>query len=275
MRAGDSRFGAVFIGDGPERRGGGTRGARRPWRASSRARCRTTDLPAALAAADIGVAPFDPGRHGPLQLGFYWSPLKIFEYMAAGLPVVAPALPRLSRLVAHGAKACFTIRATRAISIERSSPWRMPGAGRRMGAARAERASCATSVGRALRGARRSARPDFVATMSRPLRILVTTDSFPPVCGGSGWSTWELVRGLSALGHDVRVLKIAIGTARTCHDGHRTSRFRVTTFQVNAPRVPVLRNLLKNERLWRDLTTYLVRTRTARATAWMSFTRNT
>ena len=41
-------------------------------------------------------------RHGPLRLGFYWSPLKIFEYMAAGLPVVAPALPRLTRLVEHG-----------------------------------------------------------------------------------------------------------------------------------------------------------------------------
>jgi len=59
-------------------------------------------LPAALAAAQIGVAPFDPARHAPLQLAFYWSPLKVFEYMATGLPVVAPALPRLERLVRHG-----------------------------------------------------------------------------------------------------------------------------------------------------------------------------
>ena len=59
-------------------------------------------LPAVLASADIGVAPFDPSRHGPLRLGFYWSPLKIFEYMAAGLPIVAPALPRLRQLVEHG-----------------------------------------------------------------------------------------------------------------------------------------------------------------------------
>ncbi len=41
---------------------------------------------------DIGVAPFDVDAHPPLQLAFYWSPLKVFEYMAAGLPVVAPAI---------------------------------------------------------------------------------------------------------------------------------------------------------------------------------------
>jgi glycosyltransferase involved in cell wall biosynthesis len=60
------------------------------------------DMPGWLASADIGVAPFDPVKHAPLRLGFYWSPLKIFEYMAAGLPVVAPALPRLSRLIESG-----------------------------------------------------------------------------------------------------------------------------------------------------------------------------
>jgi alpha-maltose-1-phosphate synthase len=58
-------------------------------------------IPAALANADIGVAPFDVGAHGPLSLGFYWSPLKMFEYMAAGLPVVAPAVDRIPTLVAH------------------------------------------------------------------------------------------------------------------------------------------------------------------------------
>jgi glycosyltransferase involved in cell wall biosynthesis len=60
------------------------------------------ELPAALGVGDVGVAPFDPTKHAPLKLGFYWSPLKIFEYMAMGLPVVAPALPRLERLVEHG-----------------------------------------------------------------------------------------------------------------------------------------------------------------------------
>lgn len=55
-----------------------------------------------LAAADIGVAPFDVAAHPPLQLAFYWSPLKVFEYMAAGLPVVAPAIPRLASIVESG-----------------------------------------------------------------------------------------------------------------------------------------------------------------------------
>ena len=59
-------------------------------------------MPAALAGADIGVAPFDIGAHAPLSLGFYWSPLKIFEYMASGLPVVAPAVDRIPSLVENG-----------------------------------------------------------------------------------------------------------------------------------------------------------------------------
>jgi glycosyltransferase involved in cell wall biosynthesis len=58
-------------------------------------------MPAHLAAADVGVAPFDTAAHEPLALGFYWSPLKIFEYMAAGLPVVAPAVDRIPTLVGH------------------------------------------------------------------------------------------------------------------------------------------------------------------------------
>jgi glycosyltransferase involved in cell wall biosynthesis len=99
--AGDERFGAVFIGDGPER-AAAVRAARDVPAVTFTGALPHSELPAALAAADIGVAPFDPAKHRPLRLGFYWSPLKIFEYMAVGLPVVAPALPRLGRLVEHG-----------------------------------------------------------------------------------------------------------------------------------------------------------------------------
>jgi glycosyltransferase involved in cell wall biosynthesis len=99
--AGDMRFGAVLIGDGPER-AAAERAARQAPGVTFTGAIAHERLPACLAAADIGVAPFDPVKHAPLQLGFYWSPLKIFEYMAAGLPVVAPALPRIGKLVEHG-----------------------------------------------------------------------------------------------------------------------------------------------------------------------------
>jgi glycosyltransferase involved in cell wall biosynthesis len=98
--AGDHRFGALFVGDGPER-AAVERVARGVPGIAFTGAVPHADLPKMLASADIGVAPFDPTRHRPLQLGFYWSPLKLFEYMAVGLPVVAPALPRLTRLVTH------------------------------------------------------------------------------------------------------------------------------------------------------------------------------
>ncbi len=58
-------------------------------------------MPAILASAAIGVAPFDVSAHPPLAQEFYWSPLKVFEYMASGLPVVAPRIPRLETIVRH------------------------------------------------------------------------------------------------------------------------------------------------------------------------------
>jgi glycosyltransferase involved in cell wall biosynthesis len=96
--AGDTRFGGLFIGDGPERAAAMTAAQGVPAVTFTGA-LPHDDVPAYLAAADIGVAPFEPDRHEPLRLGFYWSPLKIFEYMAAGLPVVAPAIPRVHSLI--------------------------------------------------------------------------------------------------------------------------------------------------------------------------------
>jgi glycosyltransferase involved in cell wall biosynthesis len=99
--AGETRFGGVFIGDGPER-AAAERCAQGLPGVQFTGAIPHDQLPEVLRRAQIGVAPFEPARHAPLRLGFYWSPLKIFEYMAVGLPVVAPALPRLERLVANG-----------------------------------------------------------------------------------------------------------------------------------------------------------------------------
>jgi glycosyltransferase involved in cell wall biosynthesis len=98
---GEHRLGAVFIGDGPER-AGAEHAVRDVPGITFTGAVAHDQLPQCLAAADIGVAPFDPARHKPLALGFYWSPLKIFEYMASGLPVVAPRLPRIASLISDG-----------------------------------------------------------------------------------------------------------------------------------------------------------------------------
>ena len=98
---GEHRLGAVFIGDGPER-ASAERAARDVPGITFTGAVPHSELPQCLAAADIGVAPFDPAKHKPLTLGFYWSPLKIFEYMSSGLPVVAPRLPRVASLVSDG-----------------------------------------------------------------------------------------------------------------------------------------------------------------------------
>ena len=92
--------------------------------------------------------------------------------------------------------------------------------------------------------------------MSTPLRVLLVTDSFPPNCGGSGWSTWELARGLGARGHHVEVVKVSPGSEHGVSE-EPYQGVRVTTIHVRAPHVPFLRNVIKNERLWARLTTYL------------------
>jgi len=60
------------------------------------------EMPEIVASADIGVAPYDTKRLAQLRLGFYWSPLKIFEYMASGLPTITiPRFP-LTEIVREG-----------------------------------------------------------------------------------------------------------------------------------------------------------------------------
>jgi glycosyltransferase involved in cell wall biosynthesis len=80
------------------------------------------------------------------------------------------------------------------------------------------------------------------------MRILIATDAFPPACGGSGWSTHELARGLRDRGHEVSLAQVHAGPPA----GHDRSYdgFRVRAIEQRAPAVPFVRNYVKNERFW-------------------------
>lgn len=97
---------ALLIGDGPER--AALEAVVNSWgderrRVTFTGAVQYADVPGLLATADIAVAPFAPWRHPALShFGFYWSPLKVFEYGAMALPIVCPRLPPLDAIVRDG-----------------------------------------------------------------------------------------------------------------------------------------------------------------------------
>jgi glycosyltransferase involved in cell wall biosynthesis len=54
------------------------------------------EVPCLLASMDVAVAPYTKHR------GFYFSPLKIYEYMASGLPVVASNIGQIKEIIHNG-----------------------------------------------------------------------------------------------------------------------------------------------------------------------------
>jgi glycosyltransferase involved in cell wall biosynthesis len=79
------------------------------------------------------------------------------------------------------------------------------------------------------------------------MRILIATDAFPPASGGSGWSTYELARGLRSRGHEIVVVQPCPEPAPRprAYDG-----FQLVAFPAPAPSVPFVRNYFRNERLY-------------------------
>ena len=55
------------------------------------------DVPALIREFDVAVAPYPPVDHD-----FYFSPLKLFEYMGCGAPIVAPRLGQIAEVIRDG-----------------------------------------------------------------------------------------------------------------------------------------------------------------------------
>ncbi|MDQ3697701.1 MAG: glycosyltransferase family 4 protein [Gemmatimonadota bacterium] len=87
----------LIVGEGPERERVETDAARFGVNGAVRLTGAVDPpaVPALLASMHVACAPY------PHSTGFYFSPLKVLEYMAAGLPVVASRVGQLARLVVH------------------------------------------------------------------------------------------------------------------------------------------------------------------------------
>jgi alpha-maltose-1-phosphate synthase len=97
----DVRF--MLVGDGPQRDEAERLAGRWPGRFQFTGAVPYEHVPGLLREADIGVAPFNTAPHPALRAaGFFWSPLKVYEYMAAGLPVVTADIPPLNQVIRDG-----------------------------------------------------------------------------------------------------------------------------------------------------------------------------
>lgn len=88
----------LVIGDGPLRDWlrGYLRGAKLERAATMVGWVANEELPSLLRAMHVAVAPY------PAMEGFYFSPLKLYEYMAVGAPVVASRLGQIAEAIEHG-----------------------------------------------------------------------------------------------------------------------------------------------------------------------------
>ena len=88
----------LLIGDGPELGVTCARAAAAGVPVTATGQVSPAEVPVWLHTADLAAAPYPAGEH-------YFSPLKVAEYLAAGLPTVASAIADVPALVADGTEA--------------------------------------------------------------------------------------------------------------------------------------------------------------------------
>ncbi|MBK9408119.1 MAG: glycosyltransferase family 4 protein [Gemmatimonadetes bacterium] len=127
VRAIDGQARLLIVGDGPERAALAADLERRGLTdaATITGAVRPEEVAHHLAAMDVALAPY------PASGDAYFSPLKVVEYLAAGVPVVASRTGQLPELVRHGvtgllvppgdaratASACNRLRLDRALAL--------------------------------------------------------------------------------------------------------------------------------------------------------------
>ncbi len=94
----------LVIGEGPERGWieGFARGAGIESSVTMAGWIGHAQMPAALTAMDVALAPY------PETEDFYFSPLKVFEYLAAGRVMVASRIGQISEVIRHGETGILT-----------------------------------------------------------------------------------------------------------------------------------------------------------------------
>ena len=94
--ADDQRYHLLIVGDGPAARALQRVAERSPGRITWIRGVAHEDVASYIRAMDIAVAPYPPVEP------FYFSPLKVLEYMAAGRAVVASRIGQIAELIRHG-----------------------------------------------------------------------------------------------------------------------------------------------------------------------------
>ncbi len=94
--ASDERFHLLVVGDGPEARILDRLGGEFPGRVIRVGAICHEEVPAYLRAIDVALAPY------PELENFYFSPLKVLEYMACGRAVVASSIGQIRGLIRDG-----------------------------------------------------------------------------------------------------------------------------------------------------------------------------